>query len=578
MVFKNLQEVIKYVKENQSVPEWIKYARHYSDLCSALIDYEFIPNDSTQQDAFKMLLIQKIEQIESEDKSKARNKYARPINDMFERILTPIQNVFAATGGVKDYNNGDYEMPEKLLILLMKFISNTRDGKSVERYLESIWMNLYHTDPSGVMQIEYITNKTSKVVTKMYPSYKGIHSIRNYTPKGQLVECIIYEPKKVAAGKQIWTVIDDVQQWSIIQDGDTYNQNPLAASTFIHPFGEVPVIINSDIINKKGIRLSPIHNIIPQACEYARDQSIKTIFKFLQGFPKFYMMRAQCYKCNGTKIDGDTKCTACNATGYADGKTDVVDVMIIPPPVDGMPPLQGNQIAGFIQPDIETWDKFTDELTWEEQMMFNTQWGIKPMQKQDGTDKIKTATQIMYDTQPQINKLNKYADVTEWIEWKITNLYANAIDVSKDKTEDIALIRYGRRYILEGVDQLQQKYEEAKAKGENNLVLDGLLDELLIVKFKNDPEWMQIELKKSRVEPYIHLSNEEINNFFGSKEMLRKAFFQPWWKDLEDADLKQEIPALKIKFATDFKAYLPTVELAPPPPTVPVPGEPLPGK
>jgi hypothetical protein len=79
-------------------------------------------------------------------------------------------------------------------------------------------------------------------------------------------------------------------------------------------------------------------------------------------------------------------------------------------------------------------------------MNVRTMWGTQSLKQVQ-----KTATEIHYDMQPQINKLNKYADVAEWMEWTITEWCANAIDTTKKKDEQVSLIVYGRRYILEAL-------------------------------------------------------------------------------------------------------------------------------
>lgn len=544
MIFKDDLEVIGYVKKNQAVPEWVTRSRNYNVELCALVNGE----------GFDKELINRIEKIESSAKAEVRKKYARNITDFFERLFLPIQNVFASTGGVKNYRNGEYKMSEENQKKLLASISNVRDGKSIERYIETQWMNLYHTDPSGVLWMQYTTND-SKV--KVYPTYQCIGNIRTYIPNGQIVECILFEPYTVE-NKKYWIVVDDAKQYTVIQDGETYVISSDPLKTFEHPFGTVPVIINSNIVDKLGNRLSPIHKIIPVAKEYARDQSIKTLYKFLQGFPKHWRRGMICKACAGTRKNGDNACPSCNGKGEI-MKVDVADEAVLPMPENGDPVLKGDDIMGFTSPDIKTWEQFNNELEWLECSANETMWGVEAVSQVE-----KTATEVYQDQQPKITKLGKYADVCEWIEWKITEWIANAIDTAKDKEKAISLIVYGRRYILEGIDTIQKKYEDAKKNGENTIVLDGIFDELLTVKFKNDAEWMAQELKKAACEPYLHYSAIEINDMFGSTEAAKKVYFQRWWKNLTDQDLKTETKVLQQKFETDFTAYFKTLIITQP--------------
>lgn len=543
MTFKTDEDVILLLKQNKTIPKWVTDAQKYSAELCALVEGECFSDE----------LIDRIEQIESLDKAKVRKKYARDIAAFFERLFLPIQNVFSSTGGVKSYKNGSVTLSDANQKRLLETVSNIRDNKSIERYIETQWLSLYHTDPSGVLWMRY---KVENDELDIYPTYQSIGSIRNYKAKGQLVEWIIFEPT-VLKEETIWIVVDDLMQRTIIQRGDAYTIDTDPLKTFKHPFGIVPVIINSNLTDKLGNRLSPIHKIIPTAKEFARDQSIKTLYKFLHGFPKHWRRAMICKSCGGSRKSGNNACGDCNGKGEI-LRIDVADEAIMPMPETGDPVLRGEDVMGYTSPDIETWKQFNEELDRLENECYETMWGTQSLKQVQ-----KTATEIHYDMQPQINKLNKYADVAEWIEWTITEWCANAIDTTKKKDEQISLIVYGRRYILEGIDTIQKKYEDAKAAGENSVVLDGIFDELLTVKFKNDPEWMAIELKKARTEPYLHNSVNEIYKMFGAEEAARKIYFQKWWKKLSDAELTKQQQVLEDKFNADFQAYLPTLKIKP---------------
>ena len=547
MIFKDDAEVLSFVEANsKTTPEWVKKARLYSKELCALLEGENFADE----------LINQIEHLESQDKAKARNKYSRDLTDLFSRLMSPIENVFSSIGAVKDYQNGDVKMSQNNLKILLNTVTNIRDGKSLEKYIETKWMPLYHSDPSGVQYIQYATEPTLKV----YPTYQSIGNIRTYIPKGQLVECILFEPVTIKENIKSWILVDDAKHYTIYQSGDIFTIQDDAAKTFEHPFGNCPVIINSDLTDKYGNRLSPVNVIVPASKEYARDLSIKTIYKFLQGFPKHWRREMICASCHGTRKNGDKNCDVCSPKGNT-AKSDVTDVAVLPFNPDLPNTIKGDDVMGFVSPDIETWKQFDNELDRSENLIYESIWGVQNKSKTDG---VKTATEIHYDLQPQIQKLNKYADVAEWMEWTITEWCANIIDLTKDKNKQISLIVYGRRYILEGIDTIQKKYEDAKAAGENSVVLDGIFDELLTVKFKNDIQCMKLELMKAQCEPYLHNSPKEIFDYFGANEVARKLYFQSWWKNLNNQDLQKDVITLQQKFAQDFLLYLPTVKLIQP--------------
>ena len=177
-----LDQVIKIIKHNEQVPKWIIASREKHKTLRALID----------GDDFKTEL-SKIEHIEkSEKKWEVRRKYSRSIKDLNQRLLRPIDNVYSATGGSKEYNlKGDK------LTKLLKKLSNVRGNKSLEQWLQVNWMHVYHNDPDGVIFIEYLSeDKSINQTEDCWPTYKEITKIRNYEKDGQALKWILLEARK----------------------------------------------------------------------------------------------------------------------------------------------------------------------------------------------------------------------------------------------------------------------------------------------------------------------------------------------------------------------------------------------
>jgi hypothetical protein len=140
MTFESVEDIIKLLKLNQKTPDWVTTAREYHKDLKALV----------YGDDFVDKLLQ-IEHIESEKRSQSRKKYSRPIVDMNERLLRLIDNVYTATGGTKEYK---IEVESKRKELLQA-ITNTRDNKSLGKWLQTYWAkDLYIVDPSGVIFLE----------------------------------------------------------------------------------------------------------------------------------------------------------------------------------------------------------------------------------------------------------------------------------------------------------------------------------------------------------------------------------------------------------------------------------------
>lgn len=543
MIFKDDQEAIDFVVANQQVPKHVVAGREQRRELFALIE----------GDGFAKELISKIEHIESQEKAKARKKYSRSIVDLYERLLNPVENVFSATGGSKKYN---IENEERLKNFLSK-VSELRDGKSVQKYVEFTWMPLYHSDPNGVIFMEY-TTEDDHGKDDVYPTYKSIDRIRTYIPRGQLTEAILFEPKNVKVfnndgvmvGKTVhWRLVDDKKDYTIKQEGDVFTV--VQDKTFEHPFGQVPAIINSNIVKTGTVefKISPVHKIKELTKEYARDQSIKTLYKFLQGLPVHWRYVTECKMCQGTGKTGEfngtqdarKNCPDCDGKGHY-MKKDVTDMVTLNVPTSKDDVKLAPDIAGYIAPDLETWTQYNDELEILEIYANDTHWGTHKEKA-----KNETATGRFIDVQPVTKKLNKYADVAQWVEKKLSwwiYLFQNpgATDFSID-------IHYGRRYIIESPDVILAKYQESKEKGSNNVILDRQFNEYLTAKYGDDPQWLRVELLKAEVEPWLHLSVKEVSELFGPVEARNKALFTDWWKTLDAKDLTKSAEALSKEFA-----------------------------
>lgn len=511
MIFKDDAEAIAVIKANQQItPEW-KLMRYYSKELKALV------NGTDFMDE----LICKIENIESEQKAKARIKYSKNIKAMFDRLFQPIDNIYYASGGLKDY-----DIKESLKKDFLSKIANVRDNKTLSEWIQLNAIQLFNTDPNGLIFLEY---KDQYV----YPTYKSIDSIRRYKPKGQLVEFVLYEPKIIDT-KTYWRIVDDVKDRTFLQSGNEYSL--VKDKTFDHPFGQVPALICSNInIIGEEVKLAAIDGIIDDAKEYARDQSFLTLYKVYKGNPLFWKYIQMCGDCNGTGTNDDEKggtktCGSCSGHGIYKAKNDVTDVIQLPLPDNADDVVVAPNIAGFISPDLDVWNKYEETLKESFDTMYKTHWGTMYGMQTDVTTGVRTATEVIADKQPLENQLNKYADFCEYIEWKISEWMLNFYDTSKPKNESKITINLGRRYIIESYDVLLERYEKSVLAEDNNTILDKLFIEYLGAKYRNNPIDLQANITKAMVEPYLHISLQNTIAVFGNMEAQRKVLFQKFWQ------------------------------------------------
>lgn len=510
-------EALEYIKGHLSLSDIFRRMRDSSKELKSLVNGELFIEE----------LIGKIEGIESEKKALARRKYSRSIQDTYARIFQPIDNIYYATGGVKDYDISSVDLKFKYL----KKLSNIRDGKALSEWVQNKAIQIFNTDPNGLVFLEYKT----KPELDVYPTYKSIDSIRYYESKGQQVEVVLFEPNQVG-DKFHYRIVDDLWDRTFVRDGNDWVL--LDDLSFEHPFGECPALVCSNISNVGGdVMLPAINDIVGLSKEIARDQSILTLYKIFKGLPIFWKVVQMCGDCGGMGKTGDEVCGTCNGQGKYVGKNDVTDAIEVPLPEGDDKLLIGDNIGGYISPDIATWEKYEETIDKLEERMYKSHWGTSFGMRTNGNVE-KTATEIVFDKQPFENQLNKYADFAEYIEWKLSEWVLNLYDLQKDKRESAVTINLGRRYLIESYDVLLNRYELAVKAQSNTVILDKLFEEFLFSKFRNNPIDLQICLTKARVEPYIHYTLDKVLEVFGNEEAQRKILFQEFWElviDYNDA-------------------------------------------
>ena len=539
MKFLSNEQAIEAIKKHEPITKEFQKMREDSKELKALVNGEDFIDE----------LLEKIEFIESDKKAKARMKYSRSIQDTYARIFQPIDNIYYATGGIKEYEIENKDLKIKYL----KKIANIRDGKTLSEWVQTKAIQLFNTDPNGLIFLEYVTNPTLDV----YPTYKSINSVRYYEKRGQQVEFVLFEPFTIET-KTYYRIVDDEWDRTFLKDGLEWILQP--EMSFVHPFGECPALVCSNISHVGEKEMLPaINNIIGLSKELARDQSILTLYKIFKGLPLFWKVIQMCGDCGGTGKSGEEKCGTCNGHGKYVGKNDVTDVIEVPLPEGDEKLLTGDNIGGYLSPDLNTWEKFEESIDKLEEKMYKSHWGTS-FGIRTNNNVEKTATEIIFDKQPFENQLNKYADYVEHIEWKLSEWILNLFDVQKNKLESAITINLGRRYVIESYDVLLERYELAVKAQSNNIILDKLFEEFLFSKFRNNPIDLQICLTKAKCEPYLHTTLEKVLLIFGNEEAQRKVLFQEFWIGVIDYS---NVEKIKSDFEVWFqknKITLPKVE------------------
>ena len=524
MEFKDETEVINFIKKHQKAPLWVGAARKNHTTLNALVTGK----------EFHKVLIKQIEKIESSDRAKARLKYSKDIRDMFDRVMQPRTNVFTASGGSIHNDIQNKEQKEKFIKSLAQF----KGQKSIKKYLSEDFFRLGDTDPNGLLFLEYNED------VDIFPTYKSINDIRYYSSNGQLLESLLFEPKTITNGVLSfieWRVVDDKKDWRVIQTGSSYVVSE--DGTFEHPFGEVPATILSDRQETGSeLRVSSLFPVEELSKDYARDKSILTIYKFQHGFPRHWRYVKECRNCQGTGKtgQGDSIAACGNCTDGIVQRNDITDIQTLEMPRDSDSAIIAPNVEGFVSPDLATWTQYNEDLRSNELLIDSTMWGTMRV-KQGGSE---TATGRFIDVQPVKNKLDTFSDNVEWVDNQLSEWVENWVNgMPKEKSEYHK--SYGRNYIIESSDVLEDKYNKSRESGANNTVLDKLLDEWILSVYQNNPILLDEMQKKRLVEPYVHQSIDQVNTIFGAKEANNKVMFVDFW---EEADKSKSVKDLNTEF------------------------------
>ena len=463
----------------------------------------------------------KIEGFENKEQFLLRKKFALSNKSIMANLLRPVDKVFSAKGGSRIFNTkGKSENAKKELATRLR---DVRHGFSIKKWIQEIQSNKYYSDPAGLVFFEWTSDET-------WPSIKSIQQIRNYKTDGRSLEWVLFEPFRTVdeKGKKsdslFFRFVDSEFDYLFIKKGDVITHDK--KETFANPWKRGPAIVNSEIINDRlKYSDSPVDVVVDIADKYLRDNSVKSIYQFLHGYPLFWMYARQCSSCKGTGEGNDGKCTSCNGSGTGI-KRDVSNVLTLKPPKTKKAPVIAPDVAGYVQPDLETWQEQRTELDWMWQLMHFTVWGTSYSPGENAT-----ATARFLDVQPVNDRLGLFSDSFEDMEQKMTDFIG---EFYLSESYEGSSISYGRRYMMETADKVWEKYLTSKDKKAPKSSLDHLLNQYYQSEFMNDIQMLAIMVKGMKVEPFVHDTNADIKADIDNKAYTRKIYFGEWWKTLQE--------------------------------------------
>jgi hypothetical protein len=388
--------------------------------------------------------------------------------------------------------------------------------------MRDIWLDKVNYNCTGVVMGELPAEQTSK--PEPYVIFKGIEDIHDIYFRGNKIEYIIFKKTVVSEGGTVTTyrVIDDKFDYIVTLKDGAYRID--TEKTIPNPWGYVPCkFISNQRDYISSARTSYIWKAIGSADEYVLDSSIHTITKKLHGFPRYWERQRGCKKCKGqgfiSHIDPSDNitpiqisCNSCSGTGLND-KADVSDKVVVPMLSENGQP-DNLPVMGYVQIDNATPQSQLGFLKETAKRIHMGIWASN--QDEIGYSKADgTATGAMLDIQSVWDKLCLISENAQEIELFITNLIGQ-IRYGADYKG--AVINYGKRYFVRSADEVEQLYLTAKKAGLPSHLLDAYVEELIYIRFGNDPVELEKQLKLNSLEPFIHLSVEQVKAMEVSKE------------------------------------------------------------
>ncbi len=488
--------------------------------------------------------LERIKNYENEAQESLRKNIARSTKDTVSYITKPLSKVFTATGSSIEVTARKSTQDN-----FKDYINMLPTGMSISKWMQTYWLEAYLTDPNGIILVEANSDGDS------YPTYKNINIVHDYIIEWNKIQYLVLDVGFRTiddSDYNVFRVIDDEFDalYYIKNDELVAYEGVGEPHAVVNTLGEVPAVVVSDIVDSKTSgRKSFLHPISEMLTEYMRDSSVHSIYKFLHGYPIFWHIASKCPTCNGEGkvlnekyVEGGTEprkktCPTCKGKRLKVTK-DVSDgVQLAAPTNQNSPILSGNQIAGYIQPDLDTWKMQKQEMKEMERSMHFATWGTHVED-----EKSNTATGRYIDAEPVNDVLRNVSDTVEKKESDILRFIAkwSFNDISK------VVSTYGKRFMIETPDVLWEKYVLAKQNKAPISGLDYLYKQFLRGEYYGDNEMLEQKMKEFFLEPFPHYSIDDIVSSAHPEQIQRKLLFSDWMN--QEIDLSKSYDLLQEEF------------------------------
>ncbi len=486
---------------------------------------------------------------ESPHQKKLREKLVKSNKSCFSFLLRPIDKVFTAKGGSINYNLSQSQIEN-----IESDLMDISQGLDLKSYLKKVVRTNYVIDPNAFVMIDL--DEEGRVESKIYRTTDVIY----YEKRGNQITSIVFEPfenEDPNDKNKYYRVIDENTDSIYIQNGS--NINIQAGSEIENFFGYVPAYILGDILCPNSDKyLSVVDDVLEDAREHLRDLSVSIVHKLSHGYAKYWQYPENCTTCGG---DGEIEsrdsednvttetCPTCHGTGTKNRK-DASDVMLLDIPQEGDPII--TTPAGYVNPSIEIWQQYKDDIKDLKLDMFQSLWGAT--YKTEGQNE--TATGRLLNVQPEAERVRGISETFAKIHQFILTAFGQ---LTLNRNDYEASVSYGTRYLMESPDEVLNRYILSKEKGVPAVVQQDLLDRFYQTEYQNNNDEYIKTTKILAVDPFPSYTPEQVKALgVGGEQLLLKIYYPQWVNQLIEAK-KQLMSVEELK--EDLKTFVETINV-----------------
>lgn len=508
-MFTDLQ-VIEIIKKG--VSEKINNARVYADKVNMHVT-------GLNLEAY----IDKIDDFESDTTYKLKQRLIKSNKGVFSKVLRPLDKVFTAKGGSVNYNLSTNQTKS-----ITQLIADSTNNLGLKDFIKHHVKDNYVIDPNGFVFLD--------VDAEGQTSLKFINTtqVLNYVANGNELKHVIFEPYTLDK-KSYYRVLSEQEDVLYVREGDNIylDENSIK----INPFGFIPAYIVGDQIDvNTGLFISIIDDVIEEADELLRDTAVNTIHKLSHGYAKYWQYPENCTTCGGKGylnrvVNGvvkATECQACDGSGR-NKKKKASDIILVDIPKEGDPLIAPN-LGGYINPSIEIWKQYNEDIERAQENIFNIMWGSFFESK----ERNQTATGKFLNVQPQIERVASISFTFSKVHQFLLKALGVIITGDSNYSPEVS---YGTRYLIDSPDKLLQTISEAKEKKISENVQLQLLDRFYQTEFcNNNLEYLKAK-KLQSVDPFPTLTVlevKEIQETIPQIDYYQKIYYSQWVNQLDE--------------------------------------------